>query len=92
MDEERIEQRSQNAATASMVLGIIGLVAWMLPLVGFPVNIVGLVLGVTQGKYKTFSAAKAGMIMSIIGLVLTIIIGVAVPVISIIVMKVIVNT
>lgn len=77
MEEERVEQRGKGAATASMVLGIVGLVAWLLPLVGFPVNIVGLVLGLIQGKHKTFNTAKAGVIMSIIGLVLTVINSVA---------------
>lgn len=83
MDEERMEQRGQGAATASMVLGIIGLIAWLLPLIGFPVNIVGLVLGLTQGKHKTFTTAKAGVIMSIIGLVLTVINSVAGAIINV---------
>ncbi len=87
--EERVEQQiepaesGRGAATASMVLGIIGLIAWLLPLVGFPVNIVGLVLGLTQGKHKTFSTAKAGVIMSIIGLVLTSINSIAGAVMSV---------
>ncbi len=84
MEEERVEQRGRGAATASMVLGIIGLIAWLLPLVGFPINIIGLVLGLTQGKFKTFSTAKAGVIMSIIGLVLTAINSIAGAILNVI--------
>lgn len=51
-------------STASLVLGIISLVFWLLPLAGFPVSIVGLVLGVKK-KYTT------GIVLNVIGLVLT---------------------
>ena len=32
-------------ATASLVLGIISMIAWLLPLIGYPVSIVGLIMG-----------------------------------------------
>jgi len=56
---------------AALVLGIVGLGAWVIPLLGFPVTIVGLVLGVRGQKRKRKGIALAGMILSIIGLVLT---------------------
>lgn len=41
----RITQpKNDGKAIASFVLGIIGLVAWIIPLLGFPITIVGLVL------------------------------------------------
>jgi uncharacterized membrane protein len=58
---------------ASLVLGIIGLMAWIFPLVGFPVTIVGLILGVKGLKNENNKTALAGMILSIIGLVATIV-------------------
>lgn len=54
----------QQKSTASLVLGIISLIVWLLPLVGFPVCIVGLVLGIRK-KYT------AGIVLNVIGLVLT---------------------
>ena len=33
-------------AVASLVLGIIGLLAWCIPIIGLPINVVGLVLGI----------------------------------------------
>ena len=31
-------------ATAGFTLGIIGLIAWILPLFGYPVNIIGIIM------------------------------------------------
>lgn len=59
-------------ATASLVLGIIGLIAWLLPLVGYPVTIVGVVMGAFGIKSEKKSFGTAELIMSIIGLVLTV--------------------
>ena len=64
-------------AIAALVLGIIGLVAWLIPILGLPITIVGLIMGV-NGRRKNpeqKGMATAGMIMSIIGLILTIING-----------------
>jgi hypothetical protein len=60
-------------ATASLVLGIVGLIAWLIPLIGFPVTITGLVMGF-QGQHSSKKAvATAGIVLSIIALVLTVI-------------------
>ena len=55
-----------NKSTASLVLGIIGFVAWLIPLIGFPVTIIGLILGIRR-KYT------AGIVLNVIGLVITLI-------------------
>ena len=57
-------------ATASLVLGIIGLLAWMIPIIGLPITIVGLVTGV---RAADSASRTTGIVLSIIGLVLTII-------------------
>lgn len=56
----------QNKSTASLVLGICSLVAWIIPLIGFPVSLVGLILGITK-KYTT------GIVLNAIGLAITIV-------------------
>lgn len=58
---------------ASMVLGICGFIAWCLPLIGYPVTIVGLILGIIGIKKGAKGMAVAGIIMCSITLVLTII-------------------
>jgi len=60
-------------AIASLVLGLIGLVAWCCPLVGLPINITGLVLGIKSKNSPNRGMAIAGIILCIIGLVLTLI-------------------
>lgn len=58
---------------ASMILGIVGFIAWCIPLFGFPVTIVGLILGILGIKKGGKGMAIAGIIMCALTLVLTII-------------------
>jgi len=61
-------------AVAGMVLGIVGLIAWIIPLFGLPIAIVGLVLSIKSMKnVNGRGMAVAGIVLSIIALVLTII-------------------
>ena len=56
-----------------MVLGIVGLLAWLLPIIGLPITIVGLVLGVKGRRSDLRGMATAGFVLSIIGLTFTVI-------------------
>jgi hypothetical protein len=56
---------------ASLVLGIASFVAWLLPLAGYPVSIVGLVLGITGRRRLRTGIGTAGLVCSSIGLALT---------------------
>lgn len=67
------QPEKKGLSIASMVLGLIGLVAWLLPLVGYPVIIPGLILGIIGRKQGGKSYATAGIILCIITLVLTLI-------------------
>jgi hypothetical protein len=76
MKEEHItkEQEAGNGeAIASMVLGILGIFAWLIPIIGAPITIVGLILGVKGLKSSNRDMALAGVVMCIIGYVLTVI-------------------
>jgi len=55
----------KETSTASLVLGIIGFLAWLIPLFGLPVSITGLVLGIK--KHYTL-----GIVLNVIGLMLTV--------------------
>lgn len=59
-------------ATASLVLGIIVMVAWCLPLIGAPVAIAGLTLGVIDRDSPKRHHAIAGIVLSSIGLILSV--------------------
>lgn len=60
-------------AKTSLILGVIGLVAWLLPIAGIPITITGLVKGIKAWNSSKHSFAVAGITLCIIGLVLSII-------------------
>ena len=62
--------REPGKPVASLVLGIVGLVTWLLPLVGLPVSITGLVFGVNALKRVRKGMALAGVVLCSIGLLL----------------------
>lgn len=64
---------SKGKCIASLVLGVCGLVFWLVPLFGFPITIAGLVMGAMERKKGAKGMATAGFVLSIIGLVLTIV-------------------
>jgi hypothetical protein len=58
-------------ATASLVLGLISIIAWFIPVIGLPVTITGLVLGIKGLGPQRRGTAIAGIVLSIVFLVLT---------------------
>lgn len=75
MPEEIIvgDASKNGKATTGLVLGIIGLMAWVLPIVGLPVTIVGLIFGIKGLKSLKRTVAVVAIVLSIIGLVASII-------------------
>ena len=57
----------------NITLGIIGLIAWYIPILGLPITIVGLVLGIKGMKSNNRGMAITGVVFCIIGLVASII-------------------
>lgn len=66
------QTRGGGAAIASLVLGIVVLVAWLLPLLGLPVGAAGLICGIMGRRSARRGMAVAGIVMSVIGLVLAV--------------------
>ena len=56
-------------AVASLCLGLFGLIAWFLPIIGLPTTITGLVLGIKSLHGPRRGMATAGIVLCIIGLV-----------------------
>lgn len=66
------KEEGKGFAIAALVLGCCGLFAWCLPLLGYPVTIVGIIMGIIgikKGAGKTM--AIIGLILSILFLLLT---------------------
>ncbi|HIZ55961.1 MAG TPA: zinc-ribbon domain-containing protein [Firmicutes bacterium] len=70
-------RKTDGKAVAAMILGLVGVFAWILPLVGFPVTIVGLILGIISRNSTSRGMAIAGIVLSSIFLVVTLINSVA---------------
>jgi len=66
-------QNRPGLSIASMILGIVGVLAWCIPCFGFPVCIVGLILGILGMKKGGKGMAIAGIILSAIFLFFTLI-------------------
>ena len=65
------EKKGQSIA--SLVLGIVSFLAWIIPLFGYPVSIVGIVMGAIGMKKGGKKMAIAGIVCSSIGLLITLI-------------------
>jgi hypothetical protein len=64
--------KGKGKATASLVLGLISIITWIIPLIGLPTTIAGLVLGIKGLGRKRRGTAIAGIVLSAIFLVITV--------------------
>lgn len=64
--------RVSGASTAALIFGVLGIVAWILPLVGYPITIGGLVLGIVGYNSDHSSRAMIGIVLSVVFLIATI--------------------
>lgn len=70
-ENSNIQTKPNSMAIASFVLGLCGIIAWLLPLVGYPVTILGIVFGAISRKTQKNGFNMAGLILSIIFLLVT---------------------
>lgn len=71
--EENEKKQIGGKSIASFVLGLVGIVAWLIPLFGYPVTITGLALGCVARKNEKNGFSLAGIILSSITLGITLI-------------------
>ena len=58
--------QADSRATTSMVLGLIAIVAWIIPLIGYPVTITGFVKGIRGMKSNRSGQAVTGIVLNIL--------------------------
>jgi hypothetical protein len=68
-------QATGGTAMASLVLGVIGLVVCCLPILGLPVSITGLVLGIKGQKSLQQNKAVIGICLNLLGLGISVVNG-----------------
>lgn len=72
------QNKTDKCATTGFVLGLVSIIAWFIPLFGYPVTICGIVFsskGLKSKKNK--SKAITGLVLSIIFLVITLLNSIA---------------
>ena len=72
-----VQEEKKGMSIASLVLGICGFIAWCIPLIGYPVTILGIIFGAVGMKKGGKNLAIAGIICSAITLVFTLINSIA---------------
>ncbi len=72
-----VQEEKKGMSIASLVLGICGFIAWCIPLIGYPVTILGIIFGAVGMKKGGKKLAIAGIICSAITLVFTLINSIA---------------
>ncbi len=65
--------QSSSHATTGLILGICSIIAWIIPLVGYPVTITGIVFSSKGLGAKNNGKAICGLVLSIIFLIFTLI-------------------
>jgi hypothetical protein len=61
----------QGKATASLILGLVSIITWIIPLIGLPTTIIGLVLGIQGLGPKKRTTAAVGIALSTLFLIIT---------------------
>ncbi|QQK74909.1 hypothetical protein HUG15_04355 [Salicibibacter cibarius] len=60
-------------ATAAFILGLVNLIFWLIPILGFPIGIVAIILGALSLKAANRWAAITGIVVGAITFILTLI-------------------
>ena len=68
-------QESNGKSVASLVLGIVGVIAWCLPILGLPVGVIGLIMGI-QGYNREWQWQELCLALSVWFLRLSIVLSV----------------
>lgn len=74
VESTEVDKKVENNALVGFILGLCSIIAWFIPLIGYPVTIVGIVFSAKGLKSeKSKGKAVAGLVLSIIFLVVTLI-------------------
>lgn len=71
--ETQYPQTGGGMAIASLVLGLIGLGGWCIPIVGLPLTVIGLVLGIKGLRSPNRGMAIAGIVLCSLGLLASVV-------------------
>lgn len=61
----------KDRALLSLILGLVGIIAWIMPIIGFPITIIGLIFGIRSIKLGKKGISIAGIVLCSIFLLAT---------------------
>lgn len=70
---QQASRKGRKSAKASFVLGLIGMVTWFFPVIGLPLALTGLLLGISGLNRRHKALAAAGITLSLISLIATVV-------------------
>jgi hypothetical protein len=73
VEQPQQDDKKKKFAIAGFVLGLVGLVAWLVPILGLADGIVGIIMSVKGLKSEKRTFALIGLILSIVGIVASIV-------------------
>lgn len=73
VNNETATDKKATKAMVGFILGLVGIIAWFLPIIGVPVTILGIIFSALGINSQNRNKAIAGLILSIVFLVVTLI-------------------
>lgn len=73
LHEEKTIDKKATKAMVGFILGLVGIIAWVFPIIGVPVTILGIIFSALGINSQNRNKAIAGLILSIVFLVVTLI-------------------
>ena len=73
LQRETTTDKKETKAIVGFILGLVGIIAWFLPIIGVPVTILGIIFSALGMNTKNKNKAIAGLILSIVFLIVTLI-------------------
>lgn len=69
--ENKSNSKKDNQAVTGFILGLVSILAWFIPLFGFPITILGIIFSSLGLKSSKKNLAIAGLVLSIVFLLVT---------------------
>ena len=66
---------SPDTSPAPLVLGIVSLITWLIPIIGLPVSIMGIVLSAKRNRYGCLTMSIIGTVLSLLNAIVGAVLG-----------------
>ena len=71
----QVNGKTPDTSSAPLVLGIASLITWLLPIIGLPVSVIGLVISVKRSRNGCLTMSVIGVVLSLINAIVGAVLG-----------------